>query len=180
MNYQNARLRRLLAAEYVLGTLRGPARRRFERLARGDAALRAEQYFWEARLGQLLQLGVEQARHHLDLRPATQQQAHLARRHFAAADHQHPRAAQAQEYREITRGTALRCPVRRAHRPHFAAKRWFQATVFYRVLYKVMLPTTSSSTATTRFSTAPSRRKPTRLPSQMPGSAPSSSQPSMR
>ena len=54
MNYQNARLRRLLAAEYVLGTLRGPARRRFERLARGDAALRAEQYFWEARLGQLL------------------------------------------------------------------------------------------------------------------------------
>lgn len=53
MRYQDTRLRRMLAAEYVLGTLRGPARRRFERLARADAALRAEQYFWEARLGRL-------------------------------------------------------------------------------------------------------------------------------
>ncbi|HZR34237.1 MAG TPA: anti-sigma factor [Nevskia sp.] len=53
MNYQDAKLRRMLAAEYVLGTLRGPARRRFERLVRADAALRAEQHFWEARLGLL-------------------------------------------------------------------------------------------------------------------------------
>ena len=53
MKYQNAKLRRMLAAEYVLGTLRGPARRRFERLARNDAALRAEQHFWEAQLGRL-------------------------------------------------------------------------------------------------------------------------------
>ncbi len=53
MKVQNAQLRRMLAAEYVLGTLRGPARRRFERLARADAALRAEQYFWETRLGRL-------------------------------------------------------------------------------------------------------------------------------
>jgi anti-sigma-K factor RskA len=53
MKYENARLRRMLAAEYVLGTLRGPARRRFERLARADASLRAEQYFWENRLGRL-------------------------------------------------------------------------------------------------------------------------------
>ena len=53
MKYQDAQLRRMLAAEYVLGTLRGPARRRFERLARTDAALRAEQHFWETRLGRL-------------------------------------------------------------------------------------------------------------------------------
>lgn len=53
MKVQNAKLRRMLAAEYVLGTLRGPARRRFERLARTDAELRAEQYFWETRLGRL-------------------------------------------------------------------------------------------------------------------------------
>ena len=53
MKYQDAQLRRMLAAEYVLGTLRGPARRRFERLARADAALRAEQHFWETRLGRL-------------------------------------------------------------------------------------------------------------------------------
>ncbi|MDR3417735.1 MAG: anti-sigma factor [Nevskia sp.] len=53
MKYQDAKLRRMLAAEYVLGTLRGPARRRFERLARADAGVRAEQYFWEAYLGRL-------------------------------------------------------------------------------------------------------------------------------
>jgi anti-sigma-K factor RskA len=53
MKLENARVRSMVAAEYVLGTLRGPARRRFERLVRGDAALRAEQYFWEARLGRL-------------------------------------------------------------------------------------------------------------------------------
>ena len=53
MKYQDAQLRRMLAAEYVLGTLRGPARRRFEWLARTDAALRAEQHFWETRLGRL-------------------------------------------------------------------------------------------------------------------------------
>lgn len=53
MKYQDAKLRRMLAAEYVLGTLRGPARRRFERLARADAALRIEQHFWETRLNRL-------------------------------------------------------------------------------------------------------------------------------
>lgn len=55
MNYQNPQLRRMLAAEYVLGTLRGPARKRFERLAAADAALRAEQYWWEVRLAGLAQ-----------------------------------------------------------------------------------------------------------------------------
>lgn len=53
MKYQNPQLRRMLAAEYVLGTLRGRARRRFERLAAADAALRAEQYWWEVRLAGL-------------------------------------------------------------------------------------------------------------------------------
>jgi anti-sigma-K factor RskA len=53
MKYQNPQLRRLLAAEYALGTLRGRARRRFERLTAADAALRAEQYWWEVRLAGL-------------------------------------------------------------------------------------------------------------------------------
>jgi anti-sigma-K factor RskA len=53
MKYQNAKLRRMLAAEYVIGTLRGPARRRFERLASADPALRSEQHFWETRLARL-------------------------------------------------------------------------------------------------------------------------------
>jgi anti-sigma-K factor RskA len=39
--------RSTIAGEYVLGTLRGPARRRFERELRRDAQLRAEVAFWE-------------------------------------------------------------------------------------------------------------------------------------
>lgn len=54
MKYQDAKLRRMLAAEYVIGLLRGPARRRFEKLAAGDADLLREQRFWEARLGALI------------------------------------------------------------------------------------------------------------------------------
>jgi anti-sigma-K factor RskA len=47
MNYEQAELLDRLAAEYALGTLRGPARRRFERLcARSEAARRAL-YRWE-------------------------------------------------------------------------------------------------------------------------------------
>jgi len=53
MKYQNAALRQLLSAEYVLGTLRGRARRRFEQLTHSDAALRSEVAFWESRLGRL-------------------------------------------------------------------------------------------------------------------------------
>ena len=42
MNYQDPALRRKLTDEYVLGTLQGPARRRFERLIQMDAEWRAE------------------------------------------------------------------------------------------------------------------------------------------
>jgi anti-sigma-K factor RskA len=53
VKYQDPKLRRLLAGEYVLGTLRGAARRRFEKLAAQDPGVRAEQTAWEQRLGQL-------------------------------------------------------------------------------------------------------------------------------
>lgn len=53
MKYKNAKLRQMLAAEYVLGTLRGAARRRFERLLKKDAALVKELRYWEKRLGAL-------------------------------------------------------------------------------------------------------------------------------
>ena len=53
MKYQNARLRQMLAAEYVLGTLRGAARRRFERLLKQDPALVKELRYWERRLAPL-------------------------------------------------------------------------------------------------------------------------------
>jgi len=53
MNYGDPTLRDHLAAEYALGTLRGRARRRFERLMAEDRALRELVAEWEARLGPL-------------------------------------------------------------------------------------------------------------------------------
>ena len=50
MNYRNPQLRDKLAAEYVLGTLRGHARSRFARLLQYDAGLRSEVAVWETRL----------------------------------------------------------------------------------------------------------------------------------
>lgn len=54
MKYEQPRLKQMLAAEYVLGTLRGAARRRFERLLAQRADLRAERQYWESRLAALL------------------------------------------------------------------------------------------------------------------------------
>jgi anti-sigma-K factor RskA len=53
MKYENPKLRQMLAAEYVLGTLSGRARTRFKRLLAADAALRSEVSYWEQRLGTL-------------------------------------------------------------------------------------------------------------------------------
>jgi len=47
MNYEQAELLDRLAAEYVLGTLRGPARRRFERLCGESVSARRALYRWE-------------------------------------------------------------------------------------------------------------------------------------
>ena len=51
MNYERAELIERLAAEYVLGTLRGAARRRFERLCLVSARARARVWRWEDDLG---------------------------------------------------------------------------------------------------------------------------------
>lgn len=50
MNYANPQLRDALASEYALGSLHGPARRRFERLLQQDAALRQSVAEWQERL----------------------------------------------------------------------------------------------------------------------------------
>ncbi|MES2885402.1 MAG: anti-sigma factor [Pseudomonadota bacterium] len=48
----NQELRGQLAAEYALGTLRGRARARFEKLLRGDVTLRGEVTFWQERFSE--------------------------------------------------------------------------------------------------------------------------------
>jgi anti-sigma-K factor RskA len=53
MNYSHPVLLEHLASSYVLGTLAGGARRRFERLQRDRADVRVLVAQWEARLGQL-------------------------------------------------------------------------------------------------------------------------------
>lgn len=52
MKYANAELMRQLGAEYVIGTLRGAARRRFERLLHTHSEARAQVDFWELRLSE--------------------------------------------------------------------------------------------------------------------------------
>lgn len=56
MKYQDAELLRHLGAEYVLGTLRGPARRRFERLLRSRPEAQEQVDFWEMRLSEFGQI----------------------------------------------------------------------------------------------------------------------------
>lgn len=53
MNYEQAELLERLAAEYTLGTLRGAARRRFERLCTRSALARRALYRWEDDWSQL-------------------------------------------------------------------------------------------------------------------------------
>lgn len=48
------KLRDALAAEYVLGTLQGPARKRFKRFLRDDAELRRRVAEWEERMAPLI------------------------------------------------------------------------------------------------------------------------------
>ena len=50
MNYSRPELRERLASEYVLGTLHGRARPRFQQLLRADRELQARVAFWEQQL----------------------------------------------------------------------------------------------------------------------------------
>ncbi|MFJ2713124.1 MULTISPECIES: anti-sigma factor [unclassified Pseudomonas] len=50
MNYQTPALRRALAADYAIGLMSAPARRRFEQLLLDDAALRTELAQWQESL----------------------------------------------------------------------------------------------------------------------------------
>ncbi|WP_417683449.1 anti-sigma factor domain-containing protein [Pseudidiomarina aquimaris] len=55
MNYQITELQHALAARYVIGSMRGAARRRFIRLQMQYPELREEVIFWEQRLNELTQ-----------------------------------------------------------------------------------------------------------------------------
>ncbi|MDP5206304.1 hypothetical protein ORI99_04495 [Alishewanella sp. SMS9] len=50
MKYQSTELQHQLAARYVLGSMRGLARQRFQRLLMDIPALRDEVAFWEEHL----------------------------------------------------------------------------------------------------------------------------------
>ena len=50
LRYQNPELQDLLTSNYVLGTLRGPARKRFETLMRDNSALSQRVHQWEAKM----------------------------------------------------------------------------------------------------------------------------------
>ncbi|MBY8964114.1 anti-sigma factor [Algiphilus sp.] len=54
MNALDPQTRSLLAAEYVLGTLQGPARRRFDRWLQDSEALQRDVAQWEAHLHQVM------------------------------------------------------------------------------------------------------------------------------
>jgi anti-sigma-K factor RskA len=85
MNYEQAELLERLAAEYVLGTLRGAARRRFARLSAESAAARDALYRWEDRWAQL-------TRTLPPVQPSARVWTHLSRRLFGA-DAAAPRAS---------------------------------------------------------------------------------------
>ncbi|CAM3754038.1 MULTISPECIES: anti-sigma factor [Pseudoalteromonas] len=53
MNYDNQKLIDMLAAEYVLGTLKGPARKRFQRLMLTSNRVREATWMWEQHLNNL-------------------------------------------------------------------------------------------------------------------------------
>jgi len=53
MNYQTPTLRRALAADYAIGLMSSPARRRFEQLLLDDATLRGELAQWQEALASL-------------------------------------------------------------------------------------------------------------------------------
>ena len=61
MDYSRPELADRLAAEYVLGTLRGPARRRFEALLPAHPALNRAMLDWQRRAGRDEQRGPEAA-----------------------------------------------------------------------------------------------------------------------
>ena len=77
MTYERPELLERLAAEYVLGTLRGGARRRFERLCGVSAAARVRVHRWED------DLGILSARL-APVRPAAHVWAGIGRRLFGA------------------------------------------------------------------------------------------------
>ncbi|MFN2348477.1 MAG: anti-sigma factor domain-containing protein [Thioalkalivibrio sp.] len=62
MNYDHPQLRERLCAEYALGTLRGGARRHFERLMARDGELSAQVAAWDERLAHMAWSSAPEAR----------------------------------------------------------------------------------------------------------------------
>lgn len=100
MDYGRRELADRLAAEYVLGTLRGPALRRFQGLLAAHPALRSAVAQWEQRLAPLAD-SVQ------PVQPSPQLWARLERRLFAAAPSPAPASAAEPWWRRLLLWRAL-------------------------------------------------------------------------
>lgn len=56
MDYSDSQLQSLIAAEYALGSLRGPAAKRFQRLLETEPGLRLALNYWQRRLNPLVEM----------------------------------------------------------------------------------------------------------------------------
>lgn len=92
MNYEQAELLDRLAAEYTLGTLRGSARRRFERLCVESGAARGAVYRWEDHWSVL-------SRTLRPVQPSPQVWAAVSRRLYGDAAAALPRASRRRTWR---------------------------------------------------------------------------------
>ena len=99
MNYENPQLLDALAAEYVLGTLHGPARRRFAALVATQPAAQAALARWERELAR-------RGAHLPPVAPGPQGWAQIESRLFAA-----PAARHSSRWRPLALALSLLCGV---------------------------------------------------------------------
>lgn len=116
-----------LSAEYALGVLRGAARRRFEQVARREAAVRVAVEEWQARVHAMAELGPRVAPPPSVWEGIERRLELSAARRAALADAQTPETAAS----AATPGRAA-VPQRQPAAPKPSRSRWFESLSFWR------------------------------------------------